>query len=105
MSVSSSRTADGVAVASAGAAVGVTAGGVGVVMDDSWSQVHRDLAAGVFRFATAFGRRRVRQRGFLGFFFGVALMIQGQQAVEDFSTGGFGNRVADALLGFVEAVS
>ncbi|WP_295608346.1 hypothetical protein [uncultured Lamprocystis sp.] len=32
-------------------------------------------------------------------------MVQFQQAVEDFAASGFGDRVADALLGFVEAVA
>lgn len=37
-------------------------------------------------------------------FFGVAFVVQLEQAGEDFTAGGFADRVADALLRFVEAV-
>ena len=67
--------ADGVAVASATAAIDVIAGVVDVVIDYSRSQVHRDLAASVFQLATAFGRYVFRLRYLLDFFGGVALMV------------------------------
>ena len=41
----------------------------------------------------------------LGDFFGVSLLVEFQQAVEDFAAGGFADRVAGALLGGVEAVA
>ena len=41
----------------------------------------------------------------LGDFFGVALVVEGEEAVEDFATGGFGDRESDTLFGFVEAVA
>ena len=37
-------------------------------------------------------------------FFGVAFVVQLEQAGEDFTSGGFADRVADALLRLVEAV-
>ena len=36
---------------------------------------------------------------------GVALVVELQEAAEDFAAGGFADREADALLGFVEAVA
>ena len=36
---------------------------------------------------------------------GVAFVVQGEQAVEDLAPGGFGDGVADALFGLVEAVA
>lgn len=41
----------------------------------------------------------------LGDFFGVALVVEGEEAVEDLAAGGFGNSEADALFGFVEVVA
>ncbi len=38
-------------------------------------------------------------------FFGVAFVVQLEEAGEDFSAGGFADRVADALLRWVEAVA
>jgi len=38
-------------------------------------------------------------------FFGIALVVELQQATEDFTAGGFADCVADALLGCVEAVA
>ena len=38
-------------------------------------------------------------------FLGVAFVVELQQAVEDFTAGGFADREADALLGLVEAVA
>ena len=38
-------------------------------------------------------------------FFGVAFVVQLEQAGEDISAGGFADRVADALLRLVEAVA
>ena len=38
-------------------------------------------------------------------FLGVAFVVELQQAVEDFTAGGFADRVADALLRLVEAVA
>ncbi len=41
----------------------------------------------------------------LGDFLGVAFVVELQQAGEDFTAGGFADREAEALLGFVEAVA
>ena len=38
-------------------------------------------------------------------FLGVAFVVQGEQAVKDLTPGGFGDCVADALFGLVEAVA
>ena len=40
-----------------------------------------------------------------GDFLGVALVVEGEEAVEDFAAGGGGKGVAEALFGFVEAVA
>ena len=40
----------------------------------------------------------------VGDFLGVSLVVEFQQAVEDFAAGGFADRVAGALLGGVETV-
>ncbi len=39
------------------------------------------------------------------YFLGVALVVEFQQALQDFTTGGFADGEADALLGVVEAVT
>lgn len=51
----------------------------------------------------AFGLALLVQPGFD--FFGVALMVQGKQAVEDDATGGLADGVAHVLLGRMEAVA
>jgi hypothetical protein len=40
----------------------------------------------------------------LGDFFGVALVVEGKQAIEDFAAGGFADGEAEALFGVVEVV-
>jgi len=35
----------------------------------------------------------------------ISFMVQSEESLEDFTTGGFADRVADALFGFVEAMA